>query len=165
MRMITRTTLLLVSLAFLTCAPAPATPAATPAGVTNAFYHWYFSVVTTRGGWQAHLAGAKPYLAPSLYASLAQVIALEQRTHDAILDYDPFNDSQIFATSVTVGSAAMTGATAVVPVTIHYPRSSTGGHLKVLLRKSAAGWLIEDFNAQVGGSLSKVLAHALKQAH
>jgi hypothetical protein len=142
--------LLLVSLTFLTCAPAPAAPAATPTGVTNAFYHWYFSVVTTRGGWQAHLAGAKPYLAPSLYTNLAQVIALEQRTHDAILDYDPFNDSQIFATSVTVGTASISGGKALTPVTIHYPRSSTGGHVSVHLVKSAAGWLIEDFDAKVG---------------
>ncbi|HZY98635.1 MAG TPA: hypothetical protein VFE36_03595, partial [Candidatus Baltobacteraceae bacterium] len=79
-----------------------------------------------------------------------------------VLEAQPFEDAQIPASSVTVGTATISGSTAKVPVTIHYARTPGNGKVTAVVIKTAQGWLIDDFVGAVGGSLRANLAHDLK---
>jgi hypothetical protein len=155
-----RTVALFGSLALF--APAVAAGATTtPAGVVQAFYQWYSASAGRSGGAFSRLGGARQLLTPSLYALLSRVRPYE-RTHDEVLDADPFVDAQIEASGMTVGAATVTKNAAVVPVTIRYSKAPAGGHVKVVVVKTAMGWRIDDFIGATGGSLRRTLARNMK---
>lgn len=154
---------ILAGLAFLAPYASPAAAATTPEAVVRAFYNWDLSVKYPQS-YLDHLSGAKPYLTQSLYSMVSQIGPFEQKNKVEVLDAQPFEDAQEPASSVKVGSAAISGNSAKVPVTIYYARSTTGtgGHVTAVVVKTAQGWLINDFVGAVSGSLRANLAQNMK---
>jgi len=152
---------LVVGFAFFAPCALPTAAAGTPDAVVRAFYNWDLSVKYPQS-WLDHLGGAQPYLTPSLYGLVSQIGPYERKHGAAVLDAQPFEDAQIPASSVTVGTAVVSGNGAKVPVAIHYAKSSGSGHVTVVVVKTAGRWLIDDFVGAVGGSLRSNLASAMK---
>jgi hypothetical protein len=146
--------------AFLAATVSAAAAAPTPTAVVRSFYQWYFSP-SAKGHTFDHLGAAREFFTPSFYALLSRVMPYE-RLHGEVLEADPFIDAQIEASSVSVGSATITDGSAAVPVTVRYPRSISGGQVKVIVVKTAAGWRIDDFVGTTGGSVKSMLAHNMK---
>jgi Protein of unknown function (DUF3828) len=136
---------------------AAASAPATPTAVVKSFYAWVFA---PRSAWD-RLPAAKSFLTPSFYALLASVMPYEQRTHREVLDADPFIDAQIEASGVTVGEATVKGSKATVNVAVHYPKSSAGGRVTVVLLETARGWRIDDLVGARGGSARANLTRAM----
>lgn len=144
-------------------AAAASAPTA-PAAVVKSFYAWVFA--GPRAAWD-RLPEAKPFLTPSFYALLSNVMPYEERTHREVLDADPFIDAQIEASGVTVGDAAIDGSKATVRVAVHYPKWPAGNHVTVVLLDTAHGWRIDDLVGARGGSaranLTRAMAPSTKQ--
>jgi len=101
------------------------------------------------------LSPLRQYLTPSLYALLQKAATIQTQSHEAVLDFDPFANSQEEARSFTVGSAAINGVTATVPVNI-------GGGVRVVTVRGSTGWKIDNFVYPGVGNLRSMLASALK---
>jgi len=140
-----------------TSAVAASVPAA-PTAVVKSFYAWVFA--NPRSTWD-RLSAAKPFLTPSFYALLSRVMPYEQRTHQEVLDADPFTDAQIESSGVTVGAAVIKGSKATFGVAVRYPRSPAGGQVAVVLVETAGGWRIDDLVGARGGSVRAELTRAM----
>ncbi len=162
-----RTVMLLAGIA-LAMNATPAAAIDSPTAVVSAFYRWYFAANRARpGGWEdpRALRAAAPYLSPALYADLTNVLALQRRTREAILDWDPFDDAQIEASSATPGAPAATSGprSAVVPVTIHYPHVTAGHVIHMFLIRDRGAWRINDVASAQGNRLRTILEADLKR--
>jgi hypothetical protein len=156
-----RTIVLFCGVAFLAPTAAAGALDARPAEVVHLFYGWYFSP-GVKGRAFNHISRARPFLTRSFGTLLARVHPYEE-AHGAVLEADPFIDAQIEASSVTLGSSFTQNGAAMVTVTVHYPKDSSVGHVKVqLIRTADAGWRIDDIVGATGGSLRKTLEHNLK---
>jgi Protein of unknown function (DUF3828) len=122
-----------------------------PRSLVNSFYATY----TGRHLNWLQLAPLRSYLTPSLYASLQKAATIQAQSHEEVLDFDPFANSQEEARSFTVGSASVNGVTATVPVNI-------GGGVRVVTVRGSAGWKIDNFVYPGVGNLRTMLAGALK---
>lgn len=153
--------MLLAGLAVLMTGTVRASPAATPAAAVDSLYRWYFSD-RKPGGWMDHLAGARPYLEPSLYALLSNVLA-QQKAHpgEALLDFDPFANAQEPPTGYKVGKTALLHGTTAVSVAIVFPRGLTG-HVTAIVRKSASGWQVSNLEYGHNIDLRSTLHQVLK---
>jgi hypothetical protein len=144
---------------------APTVPAeaaaSSPAAVVRSFYQWYSSPAA-KGHTFDHLTAARAFLTPSLYALLGRVMPYERSHHGEVLEADPFIDAQIESSSVSVGNATIANSRATVPVTVHYPKDPSGGHVNVIVLQTVAGWRIDDFVGATGGSAKKMLAQNMK---
>lgn len=149
---------LLGVLLLLAPAASGAASLTSPTSVVKSFYAWYFA---TPSPWD-HLSGARPFFTTSLYELLSRVMPYERRTHGEVLDADPFIDAQIASSGVAVGSESVGGVKAAVVVVVHYPKTSAGDHVQVMLVKTADGWRIDDFVGAVGGSVRTNLERAMK---
>lgn len=131
----------------------------TPAATVRGFYTWYFGALKTTGGWTGHLAGARPYLTPSLYQLLAKIVAAQNAAHAAVLDADPFADAQEPPSGFSVGTPG-SGTTVVnVPVTLAF--GSGHGKMTAVVR-NGGDWRIDDILYGSSGNLRATLTQALK---
>jgi hypothetical protein len=136
---------------------APTTDRSSPVGVVNAFYAWYM-----KHDLFGQLAEAKPYLTTGFYTNFATVLRAQRCLRTAIIDWDPFNGSQIDTASYSVGAAAVRGNTASVPVHLmlrmYAGRAPFAGKpVTIALVRTASGWRIDDAIDQPGGSLQRGL--------
>lgn len=119
-----------------------------PAAVVNGFYAWYM-----KNSWSEHIAGTKPYFAPQLYRNFATVLHAQDCMHDAIIDWDPFNGTQIGTVGYSVGTPSVRGTTATVPVTVKVSlspqRPAQSKHVKVIAVQGWDGWRIADVRTPV----------------
>ena len=129
-----------------------------PTALTRAFYAWRLGSESARSA--SRFAGTRPFLTQHLFAELSQVEAIEKRDHRAILDFDPFTDAQIAATSVDVVSAAVRPQSANVIVIVRFRGASH--RMRVSFQKSGLVWRISDFVGR-GGGLEALLRNDLRE--
>jgi hypothetical protein len=159
--MIRRVVMLLAALAVLTTGTVCAAPAATPAAAVDSLYRWYFSDPKP-GGWMDHLAGARPYLEPSLYALLSNVLA-QQKAHpgEALLDFDPFANAQQLPTGYKIGKTSLLHGATAVSVAVTFPPKLTT-HLTAIVRKAPSGWQVSNLLYGNNFDLRSALRQSLK---
>lgn len=131
---------------------------ASPTRTVASFYTWYFA---NQANW-TNISGARQYLTPSLYASLAKVLAEEQKEHAAILDFNPFVNAQEEAQSYSTGTPSGSGATRSVPVQLRFAHIKGAGTVRVIVVRAAGGWKIDNFVYPGAGDLRRTLRDALK---
>jgi hypothetical protein len=152
--------MLLAGFAALTVSAVQASTPSSAAGVVNSFYRWYFSVNTTRAGWRGHFSEARPYLDPSLYNLVTKMLAEEKRSQGVALDFDPFINAQMPATSFTVGTPSSSKTPTQIPVAFGFGKAPDRTHVTVVVRKSGA-WQIENFMYASNGDLRSIIQKQL----
>jgi hypothetical protein len=142
---------LLQLMALLPCAHA-ASPA-DPTGVT----HKLFTVAQKNFGFSPESVHAeKPYLTPSLYASMVKKANVLTPKGDAPdIEGDLFFNSQESSMSFELGKAAIDGDKAKVGVTVALPGETR--HYTVLLQKIDGAWKIADVDYGKDGKLTDQL--------
>ena len=105
--------------------------------------------------WADNVATTKPYFTPALYTKVAAVLRDERCFDEALIDYDPFNGSQVETASYSVGLASVHGVAATVPVRVMLAmgpggKASRGGPIAVSVVRGASGWRIDNVVAGVG---------------
>lgn len=128
------------------------------ARVVNAFYAWHFA---NKQDW-TKLSSARQYFTPSLYASLAKVLAIQESAHEEVLDYNPFIHAQIEAQSYTTGRASGSGSTLSVPVNLRFKDSSGVSVIRVIVVQRSGEWKIDNLVYPGYGDLRSALRDALK---
>ncbi|HZV77660.1 MAG TPA: DUF3828 domain-containing protein [Candidatus Babeliales bacterium] len=144
--------------ALLVSATPPAAPNS-PSATVSSFYVWYSKHGQgSAEPWSqpAGLVGAKPYLTDGFYRELTAVLAEQTRTHQAILDWDPFVDAQLTASKIQIGAASVRNGVAEVPVAIWYVHGAPPERIKAIVRQDGA-WRIDDITVHDGHSLRAVL--------
>jgi hypothetical protein len=130
-------------------------PAASPAAVVRAFYQFHFAhdMAFTR----AALRRRERWLAPDLLALCRTYFATPSPAGEVPeIDGDPFTDSQEYPSSFRVGAAAVTGDTALVPVTFLWKAGDRRTVTVVLVLRG--GWKIADLRYERGETLRSELA-------
>ncbi len=129
------------------------------ARVVNSFYGWFF---THQTNWTANLSGARGYLTPSLFRSLEKMVAIEQQEQAAVLDFNPFLNSQEEAQSYTTGKPSGSASTIAVPVMLRFAHLSQPGMVRAIVVDGPAGWRIDNIVYPGNGDLRRALQEALK---
>ena len=126
--------------------------------VVNGFYSWY---IASHGDWTS-LSGARPYLTPSLYASLEKLVGKQRAEQAQMLDFDPFSGAQAEAASFAVGTATGSGTSVAVPVRIRLSGGNGSSAVRVIVIRDSSGWKIDNFVYPGSGDLRGSLRSALK---
>jgi hypothetical protein len=126
-------------------------PATSPEGVVQAFYNWYLGYKGNPLATRAYRTS--PYLTPDFV----------QRIDNALISLkpgipaDPFICAQNPPTSITAGTASISGDRATVVVQAHYSGSSAPNNLPVSLVRVNGQWKIDDVKCPTNpGQLSPV---------
>ena len=126
--------------------------------VVNGFCTWYLA---SHGDW-TNLSGARAYLTPSLYASLARLVGKERAEQAQMLDFDPFDGAQSEAASYAIATPAASGASVAVPVRIRLSGGNGSSLVRVIVVRDSSGWKIDNFAYPGNGNLKDSLRNALK---
>ncbi len=122
----------------------------TPAAVVRAFYRFHFAhdMAFTR----AAVRRRERWLTPDLLGLChAYFAAPSPAGEPPSIDGDPFTDSQEYPSTFRVGAAAVTGDTALVPVTFLWKAGDRRVVTVVLVTRG--GWKIADLRYDSGGTL------------
>lgn len=151
---------LVLAAGVLTAFAAPAFAATTidrssPAGIVRSFYAW-----NANHNVFSDNAATRPYFTSELYVRLASVVRAQDCTHSAIVDWDPFNGSQVSTAGYSVGTTSLHGASADVTVAIALAlgeRRFSGAPVTIVAQRGSDGWRIGDAIDRLSGSLLHTL--------
>jgi hypothetical protein len=153
---------LALSFAFVAPLSAAADSGSDAVALVKSFYAWDFA--QPNGNWTTHFAQARKFFRPSLYTLLQQTLADQNKTNEAILDFDPFVNAQSSASAYQLGTPVEKGSVTLVPVTLTIPHWSGKTHLTMAVSCGADGCGIYDVlyanpTFTLRGYLQKSLAH------
>ena len=135
-------------------APVPQAARA-PVAVVREFYRYHFAhdmaftraAIRRRAGW----------LAPDLLSLCRAYFAAPSPADEPpSIEGDPFTDSQEYPSAFRIGAAAVSGDTALVPVTFTWRGGGTQPGITVVLTR-ARRWRIADIRFGRGGTLRDLL--------
>ena len=140
---------------------APTIDRSSPSAVVKSFYAWYM-----QHSWVSQIHAARPYFTANLYTTLATAVRNQRCLDEAIVDYDPWNGSQIATVSYVVGTAVVHGNAASVPVHVMLSmvrdrKPFAGSPVTVFVVRGPAGWQIDDV-ASSGGRFAVAVRSDLK---
>lgn len=133
----------------LSSIPAAGVQTSSAAATVTSFYHWYFANKTD---W-TRLARARPYLTPSLYSALENVLHKQRSEGAEILEFDPFIGAQEQAQWYEVRSPSGNGTRLSVPVHLGFSHSNQPATINVIVVNGSGGWKIDDFAYPGNGTL------------